>query len=143
MQRGSSGRAGTSRPRAARFATNSLREVPAMFGLEAGECNPFPGTGRRAARRTGQLLDATSRVAASYALIAPGCHWSVPALEGIPTEYRFLGGLDAAARLGKTLLFSGVAAAAAWCAAGRDPFRVIEQTLRGRIAAHGGRESHS
>jgi hypothetical protein len=72
-----------------------------MFGLEAGECNPFPGAGRRAAKRTGQLLDATSRVAASYALIAPGCHWSVPALEGIPTEYRFLGGLDAAARLGK------------------------------------------
>ena len=77
-----------------------------MFGLEAGECNPFPGTGRRAAKRTGQLLDATSRVAASYALIAPGCHWSVPALEGIPTEYRFLGGLDAAARLGKALLAS-------------------------------------
>jgi len=114
-----------------------------MFGLEAGECNPFPGTGRRAAKRTGQLLDATSRVAASYALIAPGCHWSVPALEGIPTEYRFLGGLDAAARLGKTLLVSGVAATDAWCQAGRDPFRFIEQTLKDWIEAHGGQEIDS
>lgn len=114
-----------------------------MFGLEAGECNPFPGTGRRAAKRTGQLLDATSRVAASYALIAPGCHWSVPALEGIPTEYRFLGGVDAAARLGKTLLVSGIAAADAWCQAGRDPFRFIEQTLKNWIEAHGGQEIDS
>ena len=114
-----------------------------MFGLEAGECNPFTGAGQWAAKRTGQPLDATAGVAAPYGLIAPGCHWSVPALEGIPTEYQFFGGLDAAARLGKTLVVSGVAAADAWFQAGRDPFRFIEQALKDWIEVHGGQEIDS
>ena len=114
-----------------------------MFGLETGECDPLAGAGQWAAKRTGQLLDATSRVATSHGLIASGCHWSIPALRGIPTEYQFFGGLDAAARLGKTLLVSGVAAADAWFQAGRDPFRFIEQTLKDWIEAHGGQEIDS
>ena len=114
-----------------------------MFGLEAGKRNPFAGAGRRAAKRTKQLLDSTAGVAAPDGLIASGCHWSVPSLDGIPTEYQFLGGLDAAARLGKMLLLSGVATADTWVPAGRDPFRFIEQTLKDRIEAHGGQEIDS
>jgi hypothetical protein len=111
-----------------------------MFGLETGECDPLASAGRWTAKRTGLLLDAAARVAAPYSLIASGCHWSIPSLRGIPTEYQFVGGLDAAARLAKTLLVSRVAAADAWFQAGRDPFRFIEQTLKGWIEAHGGQE---
>jgi hypothetical protein len=114
-----------------------------MFGLEAGKCDPFTGAGQWATKRTEQLLDTTAKLAAPNGLIAPGCHWSVPSLEAIPTEYQFLGGLDAAARLGKTLLVSGVAATDAWCQAGRDPFRFIEQTLKNWIEAHGGEKIDS
>ena len=111
-----------------------------MFGLEERECNPRAGTGQWAAERTGQLLDATARVATSDGLIASGCHWSIPALRGVPTEYQFFGGLNAAARLGKTLVASGIAQTDVWFRSGRDPFRFIEQTLRDRIEAHGGQE---
>ena len=111
-----------------------------MFGLEAGECNPFTGAGLWAAKRTGQPLDATAGVAAPYGLIAPGCHWSVPTLEGIPTEYQFFGGLDAAARLANTLLITGVAEPGVWFQAGRDPFRFIEQTIKDWVKAHGGQQ---
>ena len=111
-----------------------------MFGLETGECNSLAGAGQWSAKRTGLLLDATARVAAPHSLIAPGCHWSIPSLGGVPTEYQFLGGLDTAARLGKTLLFGGVAAADPWFQAGRDPFRFLEQTLKDWIEAHGSQE---
>jgi hypothetical protein len=111
-----------------------------MFGLETGECSPLAGAGEWAAKRTGLLLDATARMATTDRLIASGCHWSIPSLGGIPTEYQFLGGLDAAARLGKTLLVGGVAAADSWFQAGRDPFRFIEQTLKDWIEAHGSQE---
>ena len=111
-----------------------------MFGLEAGECNPRAGAGQWAAKRIGQLLDASASVATSNGLIASGCHWSIPVLQGVPTEYQFFGGLNAAARLAKTLVASGIAQADAWCRVGRDPFRFIEQTLRDRIEAHGGQE---
>jgi len=111
-----------------------------MFGLETGECNSLAGAGQSSAKRTGLLLDATARVAAPHSLIAPGCHWSIPSLGGVPTEYQFLGGLDTAARLGKTLLFGGVAVADPWFQAGRDPFRFLEQTLKDWIEAHGGQE---
>ena len=114
-----------------------------MFRVETGKLHPFTGAGQWAAEGTGQLLDAAARVAAPDGLIASGCHWSVPSLEGIPTEYQFLGGLDAAARLGKTLLLSGVATADAWVPAGRDPFRFIEQALKDWIEAHGGQEIDS
>ena len=114
-----------------------------MFGLETGECDPLASAGQWTAKRAGLLLDATARVAAPYSLIASGCHWSIPSLRGIPTEYQFVGGLDAAARLAKTLLVSGVAAADSWFKAGRDPFRFIEQTLKDWIEAHGGQEIDS
>ena len=111
-----------------------------MFGLEERECHPRAGTGQWAAERTGQLLDATARVATSDGLIASGCHWSIPGLRGVPTEYQFFGGLNAAARLAKTLVASGIARTDVWFRSGRDPFRFIEQTLRDRIEAHGGQE---
>ena len=111
-----------------------------MSGLEKRECDPRAGAGQWAAKRTGQLLDAASGVATSDGLIAPGCHWSIPALRGVPTEYQFFGGLNAAARLAKTLVASGVAQADGWFRAGRDPFRFIEQTLKDRIETHGGQE---
>ena len=100
-----------------------------MSGLEKRECDPRAGAGQWAAKRTGQLLDAASGVATSDGLIAPGCHWSIPALRGVPTEYQFFGGLNAAAGLAKTLVASGVAQADVWFRTGRDPFRFIEQTL--------------
>lgn len=114
-----------------------------MFRVEAGKRNPFTGAGQWAPEGTGQLLDAAARVAAPDGLIASGCHWSVPSLEAIPTEYQFLGGLDAAARLGKTLLLSGVATADTWIPAGRNPFRFIERTLKDWIEAHRGQEIDS
>src|ERR1035438_4233344 len=126
----SSGRTGTACPGAARFTTNSFREVQAMSGLEKRECDPRPGAGEWAAKRTGQLLDAASGVATSDGLIASGCHWSIPALRGVPTEYQFFGGLNAAARLSKSLVASGVAHPDAWFRAGRDPFRLIEQKVK-------------
>jgi len=114
-----------------------------MFGLETGECDPLASAGRWTTKRTGLLLDATARVAAPYGLIASGCHWSIPSLRGIPTEYQFIGGLDAAARLGRTFLASGVAAADSWFQAGRDPFRFLEQTLKDWIEAHGSQDIDS
>jgi hypothetical protein len=111
-----------------------------MFGLEAGECKPRAGAGQWAAKRTGQLLDATARVATPDGLIASGCHWSIPALRGVPVEYQFFGGLNAAAGLAKSLVLSGIARPDVWFRAGKDPFRFIEQTLRDRIEAHGGQE---
>lgn len=111
-----------------------------MSGLEKRERDTRAGTGQRAAKRTEQLLDATSGVVASDALIAPGCHWSIPTLRGVPTEYQFFGGLNAAAGLAKTLVTSGIAQADVWFRAGGDPFRFIEQTLKDRIEAHGGQE---
>src|SRR5580765_4445558 len=110
----SSGRTGTVCSRAARFTTNSFREVQAMSGLEKRECDPRAGAGEWAAKRTGQLLDAASRMVTSDGLIAPGCHWSIPALRGVPAEYQFFGGLNAAARLAKTLVTSGIAQADVW-----------------------------
>src|SRR5205085_7830321 len=107
----SSGRTGIACSRAARFTTNSLREVQAMSGLEKRECDPRAGAGQWAAKRTGQLLDAASGVVTADGLIASGCHWSIPALFGVPTEYQFCGGLNGAARLAKSLVASGIAQA--------------------------------
>src|ERR1039457_4593145 len=139
-QRRSSGRTGTACSRAPRFTTNSFGEVQAMSRLEKRECDPRTGAGQWAAKRTGQLLDAASGVATSDGLIAPGCHWSIPALRGVPTKYQFFGGLSAAAGLAKTLVTSGIAPADVWFRTGRDPVRVIEQHLKDRIEAHGGQE---
>src|ERR1019366_6692260 len=139
-QRRSSGRTGTACSRAPRFTTNSFGEVQAMSRLEKRKCDPLAGARQWAAKRTGQLLDATSRVATSDGLIASGCHWSIPSLRGVPTEYQFFGGLNAAARLSKSLVASGVAQADGWFRAGRDPFRFIEQTLKDRIDTRGGHE---
>ena len=111
-----------------------------MSGLEKRECDPRAGAGQWAAKRTGQLLDAASRMVTAHGLIASGCHWSIPALRGVPAEYQFFGGLNAAARLAKSLVASGVAHPDAWFRAGRDPFRLIEQTLKDRIDTHGGQE---
>lgn len=55
-------------------------------------------------------------------------------------EYQFFGGLNAAARLAKSLVLSGIARPEVWFRAGKDPFRFIVQTLRDRIEAHGGQE---
>jgi len=111
-----------------------------MSRLEKRECDPRAGAGQWAAKRTGQLLDAASGVVTADGMIASGCHWSIPALRGVPTEYQICGGLNAAARLAKSLVASGVGQADAWFRAGRDPVRFIEQTLRDRIVAHGGQE---
>ena len=67
-----------------------------MSRLEKRKYDPLAGTGQWASKRTGQLLDAASRMVTSHRLIAPGCHWSIPALRGVPTEYQFFGGLNAA-----------------------------------------------
>src|ERR1035438_3282213 len=48
----SSGRTGTACSRAARFTTNSLREVQAMSGLEKRKCDPLAGARQWAAKRT-------------------------------------------------------------------------------------------
>ncbi len=111
-----------------------------MSRLEKRKCDPLAGAGQWASKRTGQLLDAASGVATSDGLIAPGCHWSIPALRGVPTEYQFFGGLNTAAGLAKTLVTSGIAQADVWFRTGRAPFRFIEQTLKDRIEAHGGPE---
>src|SRR4051794_12550861 len=139
-QGASSVRTGTACSRAARFTTNNLREVQAMSGLEERESDPRAGAGQWAAKRTGQLLAAASGVVAADGLIALGCHWSIPALRGVPTEYQSFSGLSAAATLAKSLVASGVAQADLWFRTGREPFRFIEQTLKDTIAAHGGQE---
>ena len=99
-----------------------------MSRLEKRKYDPLAGTGQWASKRTGQLLDAASRMVTSHRLIAPGCHWSIPALRGVPTEYQFFGGLNAAGGLAKTLVTGGIAQADVWFRTGRDPFRFIEQT---------------
>ena len=57
-----------------------------MSRLEKRKYDPLAGTGQWASKGAGQLLDAASGVATSDGLIAPGCHWSIPALRGVPTE---------------------------------------------------------
>ena len=63
-----------------------------MSGLEKRESDPRAGAGQWAAKRTGQLLDAASGVATSDGLIAPGCHWSIPALRGFPRSISYAAG---------------------------------------------------
>ena len=72
--------------------------------------------------------------------MAAGHPWSIPRLEGIPTEYRLFEGMDVAARLAKTLLSTGLADPARWAQVGRDPFRFIEEAVRDRVVADGGPE---
>ena len=65
---------------------------------------------------------------------------SIPKLDGIPAEYRFTGGIDAAARLALTLVSTGLADPAKWNQVGRDPFQFIEHALWDEVEAHGGPE---
>lgn len=111
-----------------------------MFGVEAGEFDSCAGAAKWASASAGRPSDAAARVVTANALIAPGCGWSVPSLQGIPAEYQMLDGLAAVARLGKTLLLANIADAGAWAAAGRDPFRFIEHTLKAWVDARGGPE---
>jgi hypothetical protein len=61
----------------------------------------------------------------------------VPRLHGIPTEYQFTGGIDAAARLALTLISAGLADAAHWAQVRGDPFAFIAGALKDFVEAHG------
>ena len=111
-----------------------------MFGLETGEFGSCAGAPEWASESEGRVFDTAAGMVAADALIAPGRCWSVPTLQGIPTDYQLFGGLPAAAQLGKTLLLAGIADARAWAKTGRDPFRFIEETLKKWVDARGGPE---
>src|SRR4051794_2094303 len=102
-----------------------------MHRLET--CQPDRGASRR--RQTGPathcLLDGSSSgLAAADRLMPPGGTGAVPRLEGIPSEYRFAGGIDAASRLALTLVSAGLANANQWARAPRDPFAFIGHALK-------------
>ncbi len=71
-----------------------------------------------------------------------GNAYAVPRLDGIPTEYQFTGGSDAAARLALTLISAGLADAATWAQVRGDPFAFIAGALEDFVEAHGGEELH-
>jgi hypothetical protein len=111
-----------------------------MYGLETSERDPLPRAGQQLSATPERVPDGTARLVAANSLMAVGRQWVIPRLEGIPTEYRLLDGIDVAAKLSKVLISIGVADAARWVQAGRDPFRFIEQALRDRVVAAGGTE---
>ena len=111
-----------------------------MLRLEAGMCHHLPGVGRRPGATAECLPHPAARVATANCLMATGSGSSIPRLDGIPTEYRFLGGIEVAARLGMTLLSSGLAHPRQWDQVGRDPSRFVEHALREWVRTHGGPE---
>jgi hypothetical protein len=111
-----------------------------MYQLETSESHLLPGTEKQDAAKAEHSLDSAARVAATDGLMAVGGPWTVPRLQGIPTEYRFFDGLDLAATLAKTLVSTGLADPVPWIQAGRDPFRFIERVLKDRVVADGGPE---
>ena len=111
-----------------------------MYRLEASERRPLPRVGQRPGAAAQYSVDGSARVAAADSLMAVGCRWTIPRLEGIPAEYRFFDGIEVAARVAKTLVSTGLADPRRWIQAGRDPFRFIEQTLKDRVVMDGGPE---
>ena len=111
-----------------------------MHGVETCQPNPHAGARRQTGHATQCALDGALRMAAAHHLMPAGRGYSVPWLDGVPAEYRFTGGIDAAARLALTLISTGLADTARWAAVGRDPFAFIAHALRGAVEAHGGDE---
>jgi hypothetical protein len=87
-----------------------------------------------------RLLDCSSRVVAADCLMPASRAYAVPRLDGIPAEYQFTGGIDAAARLALTLISAGLVDTVQWVQAGLDPFAFIARALRDFVEAHGGEE---
>ncbi len=110
-----------------------------MLRLEAGNCHHLPGVGRRQGATAERLPHPAARVATANCLMATGSRWSIPRLDGIPTEYRLLGGIEVAARLDDALS-TRVAHRRQWDQVERDPFRFVEYALREWVRTHGGPE---
>jgi len=111
-----------------------------MHRLETSEPHLLQCVGQPGGAAPERSSEGAARVAAAYRLMGVGRQWTIPRLDGIPTEFRSFDGIEAAARLAKTLISTGLADPAQWLQVGRDPFRFIEQTLKERVAADGGPE---
>jgi len=112
-----------------------------MLGLETCQPNPDTSAQQQQTRQAPRCaLDGAPRMAAARHLMPSGLIYGLPRLDGVPAEYRFTGGTDAAARLSLTLISAGLADAAQWAPARRDPFAFIAHVLRDSVAAHGGDE---
>ena len=111
-----------------------------MSRVATSEPDPLPCAEQQIGAAAEHLPDGPTRMAAAHGLMAVGCTLTIPRLEGIPTEYRLLDGIEVAAKLAKTLISTGLAEPARWNEVGRDPFRFIEQALKDRVVADGGPE---
>lgn len=111
-----------------------------MYGLEGCEHHSYSCAGRQPGTEAECSPDNPTRVAAPFGLITAGHPWTIPRLERIPTEYQFVGGIDIAAKLAKTLALTGLANPTDWVQVGRDPFRFVEHALKNYVEAHGGPE---
>jgi hypothetical protein len=98
--------------------------------MATSEPDPLPCAEQQIGAAAEHLPDGPTRMAAAHGLMAAGCTLTIPRLEGIPTEYRLLDGIEVAAKLAKTLISTGLAEPARWNEVGRDPFRFIEQALK-------------
>ncbi len=111
-----------------------------MHRVETCQLGPYASARQQAGPTAQRLPGRSSRLAAAHGLMPPGGPYAVPCLAGIPAEYRFTGGIDAAARLALTLISAGLADAGQWAQVQRDPFAFITRALKDFVEAHGGDE---
>ena len=111
--------------------------MPRMETCQPGPCASALQQTRPA---TDRLLNRSSRLAAAPRLMPASRAYAVPRLRGIPTEYQFTGGIDAAARLALTLISADLADAARWAQVRGDPFAFIAGALKEFVETHGGEE---
>ena len=111
-----------------------------MRRMETRQPDPCASALQQTRPATDGLLDRSSRLVAAPCLMPAGRGYLVPRLDGIRAEYRFTGGIDAAARLSLTLISAGLADTGDWTQAGRDPFAFIARALKDFVEAHGGEE---
>jgi len=102
-------------------------------------CDRASRTGTPSQRRAIENVVAAARLAPAYPLMGgsrPG--WGLVSLVDAPTQYRVRHGDRIAARIGANLLRAGVAPAAAWITAKRDPFDFLRLALERWVAESGG-----
>jgi len=111
-----------------------------MRRMETGQPNRGASALQQTRPTADRLLDGPSRLVASPCLMPASRAYAVPRLDGIPTEYQFAGGIDAAARLALTLISASLADAAQWAQVRGDPIAFIARALKDFVEAHGGEE---
>ncbi len=114
-----------------------------MQRLETCERDIKPGRRQPCGAAPSDVLDCASRVDAAPCLMPAGAGYKIPRLTGIPSEYRFVGGVESAAKLALTLISAGLADPCDWVRLGRDPFAFLAAALKTAVEKHGGNDLDS